>query len=424
MQREPDIRNQLFREMRTHVCLINMPIEYYSPVSGGAISTVIMYTGRELIARAHKVSVLTVVNGDETYDVGELVEVEVKKRDDLSFFKRRVSSLRWRLSGFDWPYFEYYLDSAVRKLKKLSPAPDVVIVFNDLVSPKYIKKALPETRVIVWLQNEWRTRHDMAETAASTDLLVACSEYIRQWTSRTHGISLSRFTVAHNAADLATFKPRVGYLEGGKEVRVLFVGRIDRNKGPDIVADAVTALRAEGLPVSLTLAGGLWFYGHGNEMKDPFFRLLKTKTDAAEAKLIGHVTRRDVPALFREHDIVCILSRSQDPYPLVTMEAMASGCAVIASKRGGLPEACEGAGLLVEPENFQEVVTTLRSLVTDRELLRNEKRKSVERASREPWSKCADVVEKLLGDGAAAEMASRGMRRVDAAFETQAHSVS
>jgi glycosyltransferase involved in cell wall biosynthesis len=82
------------------------------------------------------------------------------------------------------------------------------------------------------------------------------------------------------------------------------------------------------------------------------------------------------------------------------MEAMASGCAVIASRRGGLPEACVGAGLLVEPDDFQEVVSVLRSLVTDRNLLRSEKQKSVERASREPWSNCADVVEKLIPNGA------------------------
>ncbi len=386
--------------MSTHFCFVNMPIEYYSPVSGGAISTVIMYTGKELLARGHKVSVLTVVNEDETYDVGELVRLDARKRDDLPFLMRRISSLRWRFSGFDWPYFEYYLDSVTRELKRLSPAPDVVVVFNDLVSPRYIKKAVPGAKVVVWLQNEWRTRYDMAATSASTDLFVACSDYIRKWTANTHGIHPSRIAVAHNAVDLATFMPREDYLEPGKEVRVLFVGRIDRNKGPDIVADAVATLRAEGLPVKLTLAGGLWFYGHGNEMSDPYFRLLKAKTDAADARLLGHVTRRDVPTLFRMHDIVCVLSRSQDPYPLVTMEAMASGCAVIASRRGGLPEACVGAGILVEPENFQEVVSALRSLVTDPSLLRSEKQKSVERASRSPWSVGADVVEDLVFEGA------------------------
>jgi len=388
-----------------HICFVNMSIEYYSPVSGGAISTVIMNTARELLARGQKVTVLTVTNGDEVYDVGDVIPIEAKVRDDLHFLQRRISSLRLRLSGFDWPYFEYYLRSVRAALARLSPPPDVVVVCNDLVSPEYIKEALPETKLIVWLHNECWTRHDMAKTARNTDLFVCVSDYIRQWTARQHGIDLSRFAVALNGVDLAVFKPREGYLEVEKDVRVLFIGRIDPNKGPDIAADAVAALRAEGLPVSLTLAGGLWFYGHGNEMSDPFFRLLKTKTDAANGESMGHVPRREVPDLIRRHDVVCVLSRSQDPYPLVTMEAMASGCAVIASRRGGLPEACDGAGVLVEPEDFQEVLSALRSLVTDRNLLRREKRKSIERASRAPWSKCADVVENLVLDGAPVALA-------------------
>ena len=99
------------------------------------------------------------------------------------------------------------------------------------------------------------------------------------------------------------------------------------------------------MPISLTVAGGLWFYGHGDEMNDPYFRLLKSKMDAAEASCLGHVVRAEVPELIRDHDVVCVLSRSQEPFSLVALEAMASGCAVIASNRGGLPEACGGSGL-------------------------------------------------------------------------------
>ena len=387
-------------DMGNHLCFVNMPIEYYSPVSGGAIATVIMSSGKELIARGHKVSVLTMVNGDETYGTGEVIPIEVRGRKDLSFPQRRLSSIRRYFGGWDWPYFEYYLRSVTDKLRKLSPPPDVVVVYNDLVSPAYIKKAVPGTKVVVWLQNEWRTRFDLKRTVANTDVFLACSEYIRQWTHRTHGIPLGKIVTARSGVDVSTFTPREDYLRETDPLKVLFLGRIDRNKGPDIAADAVATLRAEGLPVSLTVAGGLWFYGHGNEMADPFFRSLKVKMEAAGAEYVGHVTRDRVPELIRRHDVACMLSRSNEPFGLVTMEAMASGCAVIASRRGGLPEACVGAGILVEPDNLQEVTATLRSLVTDRNLLRREKQRSVERAARAPWSQCADVVEHLVLDGA------------------------
>ncbi len=376
-----------------HFCFVNMPIEYYSPTSGGAISTIIMSTARELLARGHRVTVLTIVNKDETYDVGEVIPVPHRERNDLSFLQRRISSLRQKLSHWDWPYFEYYLNGVREKLAALPEAPDAVIVFNDLVSPSYIKKVLPGTQVFVWLQNQWNTRFDIAKTDRATRYFLTCSDAIRRWTSERHHLPLDRFRVVPSGVEHEVFFPRADYLKPVPAPRVLFIGRIDPNKGPDLAADAVAALRAEGLPVSLTVAGGLWFYGHGREMEDPFFRELKQKMDNAAAEYLGHVPRGRVPAMVREHDIVCVLSRSEEPFGLVALEAMASGCAVIASPRGGLPEACGGAALLADPDDLPAIIDAMRKLVTDPDFLARTKRQSVERAARAPWSACAQLVE-------------------------------
>jgi glycosyltransferase involved in cell wall biosynthesis len=393
-----------------HFCFVNMPIEYYSPVSGGAISTIIMNTARELLARGHRATVLTIVNKDETYDIGEVIPVPARQRNDLHFLQRRVSSLRQKLSGWDWPYFEYYLDGVRRKLAALPEAPDAVIVFNDLVSPSYIKKVLPETQVFVWLQNQWNTRFDMAKTDRATRYFLTCSGSIRRWTAERHKLPLDRFRVVPSGVEHEVFFPRPDYLKPAAAPRVLFLGRIDPNKGPDLAADAVAALRSEGLDVSLTVAGGLWFYGHGREMEDPFFRTLKDKMDAAGANYLGHVPRGRVPAMVREHDIVCVLSRSEEPFGLVALEAMASGCAVIASPRGGLPEACGGAALLADPDDLPAIIDAMRKLVTDPDFLARTKRQSVERAARAPWSGCARQIEEIVLEDAPRELAGSALK--------------
>lgn len=379
-----------------HICFVNMPIEYYSPVCGGAISTIIMSAARELISRGHMVTVLTIINGEETYKIGSVIPIATKGRNDLSFLQRRVSSVRRRLSGWDWPYFEYYLRSVKEKLAGLSPAPNAVVIYNDVVSPYYIKTVLPKAKVAVWLQNECRSHCDMNRTLDNTDVFLTCSDYIRQWTAETHGIPLTRIIAARSGVDATVFKPRLDYLDESVPLRVLFVGRIDPNKGPDIVADAIARLRGEGINVTLTVAGGLWFYGHGNEMRDPYFRLLKEKMDSAGAEYLGHVTRDRLPGVIRGHDVACVLSRSNEPFGLVAVEAMASGCALVASNRGGLPEACGGAGILVDPDDFESVVGALRQLATNPEFLRAQKLKSVERAAKAPWSSTVDEMEKPL----------------------------
>ncbi len=382
-----------------HICFLNTPTEYYSPVSGGAIATIIMQVSRQLIARGHRVSVLTNTNEDPVYrDAGQVVPLKIPFRNDLHFVQRRISSLRRALNEWDWPYYEYYLKAFSDAAGKLQP--DAVTLFNDLVSSKYLRRILPNARIAVWLQNEWRTnQRELCHTVESTDVFLTCSDYIRRWTATAHRISHDRFAVAHSGVDLDEFAPRLQCVNGNGEqgpLRVLFIGRIDFNKGPDIAADAVAALRREGICVQLTVAGSLWWYGHGREMDDPFFRLLKGKMDAVCADYRGHVTRPAVPALIRDHDVVCVLSRSNEPFALVTLEAMASGCAVVASNRGGLPESCGGAATLVDPDDFDSVVEALRALATDRALLSAQKRKSLERARRAPWSVCAQAVEKAL----------------------------
>jgi glycosyltransferase involved in cell wall biosynthesis len=379
------------------ICFLNAPIEYYSPISGGALATITMQSARQLIARGHDVTVLTIVNKDEVYPVGNVVPIQAPSRDEIPALPRKLGVLRGKLLGWDWPYYAFYLRSYTQALRQLSPPPDVVICFNDLVAPVYIRKAVPTARVYVWLQNEQGTRQkSIARTVEATTAFLTCSQYIADWTARKYALPASKFRVVHSGVDLEAFRPQPDYLEPKQPLRALFIGRIDPNKGPDIAADAILKLQQEGFAIRYSVAGGLWFYGHGNEMEDPFFRTLKSKMDAVHADYLGHVTRHDVPAVVRAHDVAFVLSRANEPFGLVALETMASGCAVISSDRGGLPEACGGAALLVDPDDFEGVVTHLRSLASDPANLRAHKRGAVERASRSSWATVADVLEKAL----------------------------
>ena len=145
-----------------------------------------------------------------------------------------MSRVRGKLNGFDWPSFDYYLASFLRGLRGLQTAPDVVVLFNDLVSSEYVKEAFPGATVIAWLHNECRTRHDMRRTIATTDVFLANSGYIRDWTISTHGVPANRLIVAHNGIDLEEYHPRKDYSALSDPVRVLFIGphRSEQGTGP------------------------------------------------------------------------------------------------------------------------------------------------------------------------------------------------
>jgi len=75
---------------------------------------------------------------------------------------------------------------------------------------------------------------------------------------------------------------------------------------------------------------------------------------------------------------IFVLASHRDPSPLVLSEAREAGCAIIASKVDGIPEALSGgqAGLLVLPSDSYALATALEELLQDSKALRSWKDKA------------------------------------------------
>jgi glycosyltransferase involved in cell wall biosynthesis len=380
-----------------HIVQVNPIGEYYSPVSGGAVASVIMHFTTQLLRRGHQVSVLSGDNGDAFYPIGNVVPMPPAERRKLSFLRRRLSALRYKLSEWDFHFYDIYQAGVTRAIRGLVTTPDVIIVHNDLIAPQYLRRLAPNAIILVWLHNENRTRQSsLKPTVDATDCFVCVSDYIQSWTTQHHPVPADKITTIVNGADVEAFRPRSELKPANGVPRVLFLGRIDPNKGPDLVVDACAALKARGIGTHLTVAGSVWFYNHDDAMADPYFRSLTQKMKHADADYRGHVVRKDVPDLVREHDVVCVLSRSNDPCPLVPLEAMAGGCAVLASSRGGLPQSCGGAAVFCDPDKLDTVIEGLASLVTDTTSLIAHKERCLAHAARNNWGDRADQFEALL----------------------------
>lgn len=391
-----------------HICFLLPPIEYFSPQSGGAIAHVSMSQARELIARGHRVTVLAPRDENPPYEVGDVIPLHVGTRGNLNILQRAFSArIRGTLLGFDWLYYEYYLASARKALQQLKASgntPDAVFLFNDLQTPRQVRRLLPHAKIVLRLGNEVRTNaKDPDALLGEVDTVLTLTDYIRNWVLQTYNIDPEKVVTGINGVDSDFFSPAPDYPEseftrGEGPLRVLFVGRIDPNKGPDIVATAVQQLKAEGRNVHLTVAGASWFYDQGGPV-DPYLKQVKEQLDGISASYLGHVARKDLPAVFRAADVVGVPSRSQEPLGNVALEAMSSGCALIAARRGGLPEVCEGAAPLINPDTPEEFTGVLRKLYDDVDYLRTTKKNGRARALEYSWPRNVDILERILGAG-------------------------
>jgi glycosyltransferase involved in cell wall biosynthesis len=108
---------------------------------------------------------------------------------------------------------------------------------------------------------------------------------------------------------------------------LVYVGEFREIKGADLLIQAVARLRADGKPVTLTLAGD-------GEETAALKALIKRLNIEDAVRFIGHVRARYG---FSKGKLLVVPSRG-DSMPYVVIEAAAAGVPMIAASVGGIPE--------------------------------------------------------------------------------------
>jgi glycosyltransferase involved in cell wall biosynthesis len=163
----------------------------------------------------------------------------------------------------------------------------------------------------------------------------------------------SRATVILNGVDSERFETGPAFRH--PRPYVLAVGRLSRQKGLDVLLDAFARL-GNG-DVDLLVAG------EGPERRALEARRRELGLDR-HVHFLGTVDGADTPALYRGAVLVACPSRWEG-LPLVCLEAMASGRAVVASAVDGVPEAvlADETGVLVPPDDPAALASALSGLL-------------------------------------------------------------
>jgi len=148
-----------------------------------------------------------------------------------------------------------------------------------------------------------------------------------------------------------------GELPSGSErlfdTQVIFVGRLSREKGLDVLIEAARAV--EGAHFLIVGSG-------------PEERRLKTYANE-RIHLLGRQPWERTIRLIRGSDALVLSSRVEG-LPTVLLEAMAVGTPVVATEVGGVPEMIESGkeGLLVPANDVQSLVGGIISIISDKRI--------------------------------------------------------
>jgi glycosyltransferase involved in cell wall biosynthesis len=140
-----------------------------------------------------------------------------------------------------------------------------------------------------------------------------------------------------------------------RENVVLFAGWVIRDKG---VGELLRAWRA--------VARNDWKLVIAGPLSEEYEVVLKAEFGAlGGVEFVGSLSEGDVRQLLRTASVFVLPSYTEG-FPNVVLEAMASGCAVLATNVGAVPDmVADGAGLVVPVKSDAELAVGLEKLVSD-----------------------------------------------------------
>jgi len=194
------------------------------------------------------------------------------------------------------------------------------------------------------------------------DAIFSSSRCSADWCAKHYSLVRNKIPIMHSGVDTHLFQP----LDIPKETRptIIFVGKIEQNKGVELLLEASCQLAKDYPNLRLRMLGG------GNAA---LTKKLKEKVRASGLPdlldLVGYVERQDLPAHLSRAHIFAAPSIYEGGPGFVYLEAMACGLPVIACEGSGAAEVItpEENGFLIPSGDVDALTKTLHRLLSNQE---------------------------------------------------------
>jgi glycogen(starch) synthase len=205
--------------------------------------------------------------------------------------------------------------------------------------------------------------------ARHADRVVVCSHYMRGHVADVFDLDERRVSVIPNGIDPSELRPR-GDLAALRrrfaapdERLVLLVGRLVYEKGFQLALDA--------LPDVIERVGGVRFLVAGNGTHEHELKAQARRLGLdAHGTFLGWIGDDVLHSLYGIADL-CVVPSIYEPFGLVALEAMASGCPCIVADTGGLREVVpvgERVGLRFNGGDAEHLGVMIERLLVDEPL--------------------------------------------------------
>ncbi|CAG7632134.1 Spore coat protein SA [Paenibacillus solanacearum] len=261
---------------------------------------------------------------------------------------------------------------------------DIIHVFNRPKDVLIYKKAMPKSRFVVSVHNEMfrgsKVKKELGEVIIqSVDRIMCISDYIGRTIVERFPSAKGKLHTVYSGIHLKKYMPigsaeaqpvrqqlREKYGVVDKKV-VLFVGRLSRVKGPDVLIEAMKQVVMQHDNAVLAVIGSKWFY---DERVDEYGQYLRRIAEPLGGRVLftGFVPPSEIPSYYLLGDLFVCSSQWEEPLARVHYEAMGAGLPIITTNRGGNAEIMKRdvSGIVIDDYDNPKAIADAISLLLSR----------------------------------------------------------
>jgi glycosyltransferase involved in cell wall biosynthesis len=248
---------------------------------------------------------------------------------------------------------------------------------------------------VFWLFERLIGRMRMKMVMQEADKIISISNIMTGLCSRATGLPESKFRTIYHGVD-EKFKPicdervlnEVKMKYHLPDKFILFVGGLYPQKNFHALIEAFAGIASD-VPHQIVVAGKARWKYKGD------LKLIADRGLGKKVQLLGWVDPEELPALYNLADVF-VYPSFYEGFGLCLVEAMASGCPVVAASTGALPEVAGDAAILVDPLHHVELKEAIVRVIANPQLRQQLVRAGLKRAKNFTWERCAEETLKVF----------------------------
>lgn len=278
--------------------------------------------------------------------------------------------------------FPFYIDNAyihevVKMLKKGKKKYDLILIENNPLFVKSIRKVEKDTKMVLHLHNDYlndKSKHHQY-ILDQCDHIYTVSNYIGKRVQTIYqtdkvqtiynGIEVERFHKKRTKKEILEFRQSYGIRED--DFVILFAGRLVKGKGILELLRVFKKLLQKNSHIKLLIVGSKAFKG---SRKDRFIRRLNQLAKSCQNHVIftGFLDYHQMPLVYQSSDVLVVPSNCGDSLPTTVIEGIESGIFQIVTNDGGIPEMIKDTSARVIDKDHleEELFYALEEVITNK----------------------------------------------------------